>query len=133
MRPSQTTGIDTLYAAVAVRGGPVAFVRVALPLTAIDARVGERSRGWRWSAWCAGLGAALVLTGDRVDRRSIAGSGPSPTPRERYRAGRLQPAGARSRPRRNRHGRERARRHGARSSARGSPTWRASARTWTRF
>src|SRR6188768_3827866 len=33
-RSSQTTGIDTRYAAVAVRAGPIAFVRVALPLTA---------------------------------------------------------------------------------------------------
>ena len=38
-RGSATTGIPTRYAAVPVTNGPVAYVRVSLPLAAIDARV----------------------------------------------------------------------------------------------
>ncbi len=61
-RSSQTTGIDTRYAAVAVRAGPVAFVRVALPLTAIDARVASVRR-LALIGLLAGLGAAVALIG----------------------------------------------------------------------
>ena len=61
-RSSQTTGIDTRYAAVAVRAGPVAFVRVALPLTTIDARVGSVRR-LALIGLLAGIVAAVVLIG----------------------------------------------------------------------
>ena len=61
-RSSQTTGIDTRYAAVAVRAGPVAFVRVALPLTAIDARVASVRR-LAFIGLMVGLGAAVTLIG----------------------------------------------------------------------
>jgi two-component system phosphate regulon sensor histidine kinase PhoR len=60
-RSSHTTGVDTRYAAKAVQHGPVAFVRVALPLT----RINERLAGVRRLALIglgAGLAAALVLT-----------------------------------------------------------------------
>src|SRR4029079_9488455 len=43
-RHSSTTGVETTYAAAAVRDGPVAFVRVALPLTAIDAHLARVRR-----------------------------------------------------------------------------------------
>jgi two-component system phosphate regulon sensor histidine kinase PhoR len=59
-RSSQTTGLDTRYAAVAVRSGPVAFVRIALPLTAIDARAASVRR-LAVVGLAAGLGAAVVL------------------------------------------------------------------------
>ncbi|MEO8070573.1 MAG: histidine kinase dimerization/phospho-acceptor domain-containing protein, partial [Acidobacteriota bacterium] len=54
-RRSRTTDVDTTYAAVAVESGPVAFVRVALPLTAVD----EHVAGVRRIA-LIGLGAGLV-------------------------------------------------------------------------
>jgi hypothetical protein len=57
-----TTGIDTRYAAVAVRAGPIAFVRVALPLTAIDARVASVRR-LALVGLLAGLAAAVALIG----------------------------------------------------------------------
>jgi len=38
-RASNTTGVETTYAAAAVRNSPVSVVRVALPLTAVDQRV----------------------------------------------------------------------------------------------
>ncbi|MCC7009073.1 MAG: PAS domain-containing protein [Acidobacteria bacterium] len=61
-RTSHTTGVETRYAAVAVHGGPVAFVRIALPLTAIDARVAAVRR-LGVLGFGAGLAAAVVLTG----------------------------------------------------------------------
>ncbi len=54
-RLSHTTGINTMYAAVAVKAGPIAFVRVALPLTKVD----ERVAGVRRLA-LVGLGAAFL-------------------------------------------------------------------------
>ena len=60
-RRSATTSIETLYAAVAVRDSPVAYARLALPLTAIDARV-ARVRGFALIGLLAGLVAALGLT-----------------------------------------------------------------------
>ena len=56
-RRSATTGIETQYAAVAARSADVAFVRVALPLTAIEVRLAEVRR-----AALAGLGAGLLAT-----------------------------------------------------------------------
>lgn len=61
-RTSHTTGVETRYAAVAVAGGPVAFVRVALPLTAIDARIASVRR-LALVGLGAGLLAAIALTG----------------------------------------------------------------------
>ena len=61
-RSSQTTGIDTRYAAVSVPTGPVAFVRVALPLTTIDARVASVRR-LALVGLMVGLGAAVALIG----------------------------------------------------------------------
>jgi two-component system phosphate regulon sensor histidine kinase PhoR len=60
-RTSATTGIETRYAAVAVSNGPVAFVRIALPLRAIDARVASIRR-LALVGLAAGLLAAVVLT-----------------------------------------------------------------------
>ena len=61
IRRSQTTGIDTLYAAVAVRQGDVAYVRLALPLNVVTERVnGLRRRALAGLA--AGLLAALIFT-----------------------------------------------------------------------
>jgi len=60
-RYSTTTDVETLYAAVAVRRGPVAFVRVALPLTNVEAQVaGVRRRALVGLG--AGLLAALLIT-----------------------------------------------------------------------
>ena len=61
-RSSQTTGIETRYAAVAVRTGPIAFVRVGLPLTAIEARVANLRR-LAFVGLVVGLGAAVALIG----------------------------------------------------------------------
>jgi two-component system, OmpR family, phosphate regulon sensor histidine kinase PhoR len=61
-RHSHTTNVDTMYAAVAVRGGPVAYARVALSLSSIE----ERIAGLRRQALIglvAGLGMAVILTG----------------------------------------------------------------------
>jgi two-component system phosphate regulon sensor histidine kinase PhoR len=44
IRPSTTTNVDTMYAAVRLEQGPVRFVRLALPLTRIDERVGDLRR-----------------------------------------------------------------------------------------
>ena len=55
-RHSATLGIDLLYVAVAVRHPHVAFVRLALPLTEIDAQVGSARRGLFLA-----LGLTLVL------------------------------------------------------------------------
>ena len=60
-RRSQTTDVSTMYAAVAVSRGPVAFVRVALPLTTVDERVAAFRR-LALVGLLAGLGAALGLT-----------------------------------------------------------------------
>ena len=60
-RRSHTTDVGTMYAAVAVKQGPVAFVRVALPLTAVDARVAALRR-YALVGLGAGLAFALVLT-----------------------------------------------------------------------
>jgi len=56
-RRSATTDTETQYAAVATRSADVAFVRVALPLTAIEVRLAEVRR-----AALAGLGAGLLAT-----------------------------------------------------------------------
>jgi two-component system phosphate regulon sensor histidine kinase PhoR len=44
VRHSHTTDVDTQYVAVAVSRGPVAFVRVALPLTRVNQRIAEVRR-----------------------------------------------------------------------------------------
>ncbi|HUL75249.1 MAG TPA: ATP-binding protein [Vicinamibacterales bacterium] len=54
-RQSHTTGVWTMYAAVRVAEGPIAFARVALPLTDADARVAYVRR-----LALVGLGAGLV-------------------------------------------------------------------------
>src|SRR5690606_6287235 len=56
IRGSTTTNVDTMYAAVAVASGPVGFVRLALPLTAVDARVSDLH-----GLALAGLGAGLLV------------------------------------------------------------------------
>ncbi len=56
VRLSQTTDVATMYAAVRVARGPVSFVRVALPLTQVDARLGELRR-----LALVGLGVGLVV------------------------------------------------------------------------
>ena len=61
VRLSQTTSVETIYAAVAVSAGPVAFVRVALPLTAVEQRV-WRVRRLAVIGLGAGLAAALLVT-----------------------------------------------------------------------
>ena len=84
-RSSQTTGVDTRYAAVPVRAGPVAFVRVALSLTAIDARVSSIRR-LALIGLSVGLGAAIALVGLSsmvVNRRLRAVAETA----ERYKAG----------------------------------------------
>lgn len=60
-RVSATTGLETEYVAEAVRDSDVAFVRLALPLTTIAARLGAVRR-WAVVGLAAGLAAALVLT-----------------------------------------------------------------------
>jgi two-component system phosphate regulon sensor histidine kinase PhoR len=60
-RSSHTTGVDTRYAAKAVQHGPVAFVRVALPLTRINERLADVRR-LALIGLAAGLAAAVVLT-----------------------------------------------------------------------
>jgi len=61
IRRSHTTTVETLYAAVAVRDSPVAFARLALPLTVIDQRVSSLRR-LALVGLLAGLIAALALT-----------------------------------------------------------------------
>ncbi len=56
IRGSTTTNVDTMYAVVAVASGPVGFVRLALPLTSVDARVSDLHR-----LALAGLGAGLLV------------------------------------------------------------------------
>jgi two-component system phosphate regulon sensor histidine kinase PhoR len=60
-RRSHTTDIGTMYAAVSVSRGPVAFVRVALPLTTVEERVAGLRR-LALVGLLAGLAAALGLT-----------------------------------------------------------------------
>jgi two-component system phosphate regulon sensor histidine kinase PhoR len=60
-RHSATIGVDITYAAVAVRDSSVAFVRVALHLTAVEERLASVRR-WALTGLAAGLGAALLLT-----------------------------------------------------------------------
>jgi two-component system, OmpR family, phosphate regulon sensor histidine kinase PhoR len=70
-RRSPTTHLDTTYAAVAVRAGPVAYVRVALPDTSIGARVAQVHR-LALLGLVAGLAVAAAfawVTGLVVDRR----------------------------------------------------------------
>ena len=70
-RLSQTTGERTLYAAVAVQNSPVAFIRIALPLTEIDRQV-ARVRQVALVGLGAGLAAALLLAAiasQRLNRR----------------------------------------------------------------
>lgn len=55
-RLSHTTGVETQYAAVAVHDGPVAFVRVALPLTTVNQRIADVRR-----LALVGLGAGLLI------------------------------------------------------------------------
>ena len=61
VRHSHTTRVDTMYAAVAVNEGPVAYVRLALPLTRIEERVASVRR-FALVGLGVGLGAALLLT-----------------------------------------------------------------------
>lgn len=61
IRRSRTTGIETMYAAIAAQVGPVAVVRVALPLTAAESRL---ALVWPVAGigLATGLIAALLLT-----------------------------------------------------------------------
>jgi two-component system phosphate regulon sensor histidine kinase PhoR len=59
-RRSRTTGTETLYAAVAVRDGPVAVLRVARPLADVDARIAQVRR-LALSGLLVGLAVALTL------------------------------------------------------------------------
>ena len=61
VRQSQTTGEGTMYAAATVRNGPVAFVRVGLPLTSVQEHLAT-ARRLAWGGLGAGLVAALLLT-----------------------------------------------------------------------
>jgi two-component system phosphate regulon sensor histidine kinase PhoR len=57
VRVSRTTGIETRYVAVRTAGGPVAIVRLALPMTTIADRIWDVRR-----LALVGLGAGLVAT-----------------------------------------------------------------------
>jgi two-component system phosphate regulon sensor histidine kinase PhoR len=61
VRHSQTTGLDTMYAAVPVEQGPAAIVRVALPLTRIEAQTALVRRLALFGLG-AGLAVALLVT-----------------------------------------------------------------------
>jgi two-component system phosphate regulon sensor histidine kinase PhoR len=61
VRHSQTTGLDTMYAAVPVEQGPAAIVRVALPLTRIEAQT-ALVRRLALVGLGAGLAVALLVT-----------------------------------------------------------------------
>jgi two-component system, OmpR family, phosphate regulon sensor histidine kinase PhoR len=61
IRHSATTGVNTMYAAARVASGPVAVVRIALPLTAVGERVG-RIRRLSLVGLAAGLVVALLVT-----------------------------------------------------------------------
>ena len=94
---------------VKVRDSDVAFARIALPLTAVDARVAAVRR----SALAGLLAGFVVALARGLDRVATA----QPARRRRGRGGaaiptrRLRRPGARLRPRRDRHRRRRARRH----------------------
>src|SRR5262249_27920880 len=60
-RKSATTGVETEYAAVAVKDSAVAFARIALPLTAVEARISVVRRA-AFIGLAAGLAVALVVT-----------------------------------------------------------------------
>jgi two-component system, OmpR family, phosphate regulon sensor histidine kinase PhoR len=60
-RLSRTTGVETQYTAVAVRSGPVAFARVALPLTVVNHRIAEVRR-LALIGLAAGLVVAVIAT-----------------------------------------------------------------------
>ena len=55
-RRSHTTGVETMYVAARVARGDVAFARVALPLTAVDAQIATVRR-----LSLVGLGAGLLV------------------------------------------------------------------------
>jgi two-component system phosphate regulon sensor histidine kinase PhoR len=61
VRRSQTTGVETMYAAASVRNSPVAFVRAGLPLTSVEQHLAA-ARRMAWGGLAAGLAAALLLT-----------------------------------------------------------------------
>ncbi len=61
VRHSHTTTVDTLYVAVTVRDSPVAYARVALPLTVIEERIASVRR-LALVGLAAGLVAAVGLT-----------------------------------------------------------------------
>jgi two-component system phosphate regulon sensor histidine kinase PhoR len=61
IRRSHTTTIETLYAAVSVRDSPVAYARLALPLTTVNDRVASVRR-MALVGLLAGLLVALLLT-----------------------------------------------------------------------
>jgi two-component system phosphate regulon sensor histidine kinase PhoR len=61
IRRSQTTAVETLYAAVAVPDSPVAYARLALPLTEVNDRVASVRR-LALVGLLAGLLVALLLT-----------------------------------------------------------------------
>jgi two-component system phosphate regulon sensor histidine kinase PhoR len=56
VRHSATIGVDLMYAAARVASGPVAFVRIALPLTAVEERIARIRR-----LALVGLGAGLLV------------------------------------------------------------------------
>ncbi|HUR20348.1 MAG TPA: ATP-binding protein [Vicinamibacterales bacterium] len=61
VRQSHTTGVETMYAAAGVRNGPVAFVRIGLPLTSVHDHLAS-ARRLAWGGLGAGLLAALLIT-----------------------------------------------------------------------
>ncbi|HEY2152630.1 MAG TPA: ATP-binding protein [Vicinamibacterales bacterium] len=70
-RYSDTLKIDMLYVAVPVRGQPVAFVRVALPLTTIQSQLGTVLTATLAALGVALLGGALIawIFSARIGRR----------------------------------------------------------------
>ncbi len=60
-RQSATTGIATIYAAAAIRQGPIRYVRVSLALTSIEDRIATMRR-LALAGLGVGLVAALILT-----------------------------------------------------------------------
>ena len=61
VRQSRTTGEETMYAAASVRSGPVAFVRVGLPLTSVRGHLAT-ARRLAWGGLGAGLIVAILVT-----------------------------------------------------------------------
>ena len=61
-RRSHTTGVETMYAAVRLTHGEIAYARVAWPLTAVDAQI-AKVRRLALVGLGAGLAVALLLTG----------------------------------------------------------------------